>query len=51
MSGFDNSQPVTDEAVLSNDENASDKSEEKKAPANADAAEADELGDATPGPR
>ena len=33
MSGFDNSQPVTDEAVLKNDDDGSDRPEGKKAPA------------------
>jgi hypothetical protein len=52
MSGFDNSQPVTDEAVL--DEAGVDPSVEKGAPEPAAAdppADSDELGDATPGPR
>jgi hypothetical protein len=47
MSGFDTSQPVTDEAVLEDVED-----EQAAKPKVADPpAELDELGDATPGPR
>jgi hypothetical protein len=48
MSGFDTSQPVTDEKALE-DVDAAEKPG-KQAGA-AEAADADELGDATPGPR
>jgi hypothetical protein len=47
MSGFDTSQPITDEKVLQ-DVDTDDESTEKEA---AEATDADELGDATPGPR
>jgi hypothetical protein len=47
MSGFDNSQPITDEAVL---DEADDTNEAKPKPADPPA-DSDELGDATPGPR
>ena len=45
MSGFDTSQPITDEAALE-DVDKADKPQAAKPPA-----EPDELGDATPGPR
>jgi hypothetical protein len=48
MSGFDTSQPITDEAVLEEVDEKDDatKPESAKRPALSD-----ELGDATPGPR
>jgi hypothetical protein len=48
MSGFDTSQPITDEAALEDIDEADDATMPKavKPPA-----EPDELGDATPGPR
>lgn len=48
MSGFDTSQPVTDEAALKDvDEAAKPKTDDE----HAESAEAEKLGDATPGPR
>jgi hypothetical protein len=49
MSGFDNSQPITDEAVLEDVGEVDDATKQKAAPKRP--AEPDELGDATPGPR
>jgi hypothetical protein len=52
MSGFDNSQPITDEAVL--EDAGVGTAAEKRASETAAAdppADPDELGDATPGPR
>jgi hypothetical protein len=46
MSGFDTSQPITDDAAL---EDIDDATKQKVAPERS--AEPDELGDATPGPR
>jgi hypothetical protein len=48
MSGFDTSQPITDEAALRgvDDENTTAKPKPAERPA-----DDDELGDATPGPR
>jgi hypothetical protein len=48
MSGFDTSQPITDEAALE-DVDEADKATKQKAAT--PPAEPDELGDATPGPR
>lgn len=48
MSGFDNSQPITDEAAL---ENVDDAAKATKPKAATPRAEPEELGDATPGPR
>ncbi len=48
MSGFDTSQPITDEASLENVDEAVDATKPKAA---TPPAEPDELGDATPGPR
>jgi hypothetical protein len=50
MSGFDTSQPIADEAALENVDVTEVNTEQKQKPSE-DAAEADELGDATPGPR
>jgi hypothetical protein len=49
MSGFDTSQPITDEASLE-DVDETDSAPKPK-PAHRPSAEPDELGDATPGPR
>jgi hypothetical protein len=49
MSGFDTSQPITDEATLEDIDEVDDASKPKVAPKRP--AEPDELGDATPGPR
>lgn len=55
MSGLDNSQPITEETVLRDVDDAEPKSGDHKAPNKDDGvlegADADELGDATPGPR
>jgi hypothetical protein len=48
MSGFDTSQPITDEAALENIDEADDATKPKAAEP---PAQPDELGDATPGPR
>jgi hypothetical protein len=48
MSGFDTSQPITDEAILA-DVDDGEKSAKHKVPD--PPAEPEELGDATPGPR
>jgi hypothetical protein len=48
MSGFDTSQPITDEAAL---EGVDDENKVAKAKPAVPPAEPDELGDATPGPR
>lgn len=51
MSGFDTSQPITDGKSLK-DVETSDAAATPKAPADeSESADADELGDATPGPR
>jgi hypothetical protein len=47
MSGFDTSQPITDEAALEDIDEVDDAKKPKAEPP----AEPDELGDATPGPR
>jgi hypothetical protein len=47
MSGFDNSQPIADDEAL---KDVDTEKAAKPAP-DADEADADELGDATPGPR
>jgi hypothetical protein len=49
MSGFDTSQPITDEAALEDIDEAADTTEQKATPKRP--AQPDELGDATPGPR
>jgi hypothetical protein len=49
MSGFDTSQPITDKAALEDIDEVDDATKQKAAPGRP--AEADELGDATPGPR
>jgi hypothetical protein len=49
MSGFDTSQPITDEAALEDIDEVDDATKQKAAPK--PPAEPDELGDATPGPR
>jgi hypothetical protein len=49
MSGFDTSQPITDEASLEDIDEVDDATKRKAAPKRP--AEPDELGDATPGPR
>jgi hypothetical protein len=53
MSGFDTSQPVTDEAVLRDDDEGTEQAKQKKAepPRDAEAVPPEELDDATPGPR
>jgi hypothetical protein len=48
MSGFDTSQPITDEAALEDVDEADDATKQKAAKP---PAEPDQLGDATPGPR
>ncbi len=48
MSGFDTSQPITDEAALEDIDEADNATKPKAAKPPADR---DELGDATPGPR
>jgi hypothetical protein len=48
MSGFDTSQPITDEKALEDVDEADDTAKQKAA---TPPAEPDELGDATPGPR
>jgi hypothetical protein len=48
MSGFDTSQPITDEAALEDVDDAANTAKPKAA---TPPAEPDELGDATPGPR
>jgi hypothetical protein len=48
MSGFDTSQPITDKAALEDIDEVDDATKPKIAEP---PAEADELGDATPGPR
>ena len=48
MSGFDTSQPITDEAALEDIDEADDATKPKAAKP---PAEPDQLGDATPGPR
>jgi hypothetical protein len=50
MSGFDTSQPITDEAALEDVDEATNPTAPKPKPAEPPA-EPDELGDATPGPR
>ena len=49
MSGFDTSQPITDEKALEDVDEVDDATKPKGAPKRP--AEPDELGDATPGPR
>jgi hypothetical protein len=49
MSGFDTSQPITDEKALKDVDEVDDATKPKAAPKRS--AEPDELGDATPGPR
>ncbi|BBY40049.1 hypothetical protein MMAN_41830 [Mycobacterium mantenii] len=49
MSGFDTSQPITDDAALEDIEEPDDATKQKAALGRS--AEPDELGDATPGPR
>lgn len=49
MSGFDTSQPITDEAALEDVDEVDDATKQKATAKRA--AEPDELGDATPGPR
>jgi hypothetical protein len=49
MSGFDTSQPITDEAALEDIDEVDDATKRKAALRRS--AEPDELGDATPGPR
>jgi hypothetical protein len=49
MSGFDTSQPITDEASLEEVDEVDDATKQKAARRRS--AEPDELGDATPGPR
>jgi hypothetical protein len=49
MSGFDTSQPITDEAALEDIDEVDHESKPKDATKRP--AEPDELGDATPGPR
>ena len=49
MSGFDTSQPITDEAALADVDEADDATKQKAAPKRP--AQPDELGDATPSPR
>ncbi|MEE3753135.1 hypothetical protein [Mycobacterium intracellulare] len=49
MSGFDTSQPITDEKALEDVDEVDDATKQKAAAG--PPAEADELGDATPGPR
>ena len=49
MSGFDTSQPITDEAALEDIDEVDDAKKPKAALGRP--AEPDELGDATPGPR
>jgi hypothetical protein len=49
MSGFDTSQPITDEAALEDIDEVDDATKHKAAIRRS--AEPDELGDATPGPR
>ena len=49
MSGFDTSQPITDEAALEDIDEVDDATKPKVARKRP--AEPDELGDATPGPR
>jgi hypothetical protein len=49
MSGFDTSQPITDEASLAEVDEVDDATKQKAALRRS--AEPDELGDATPGPR
>jgi hypothetical protein len=49
MSGFDTSQPITDEASLEDIDEVADAAKQKAGPKRP--AEPDELGDATPGPR
>jgi hypothetical protein len=49
MSGFDTSQPITDEKALEDIDEVDAKTKQKAADKRA--AEPDELGDATPGPR
>jgi hypothetical protein len=49
MSGFDTSQPITDEASLEDIDQVDDATKQKAALRRP--AEPDELGDATPGPR
>jgi hypothetical protein len=49
MSGFDISQPITDEAALEDIHDADDATKQKSALK--PSAQPDELGDATPGPR
>ena len=48
MSGFDTSQPITDEAALEDIDEVDDATKPKAAEP---PAQPDELGDATPGPR
>jgi hypothetical protein len=51
MSGFDTSQPITDEASLEEVDDTKKTVEPTESDAPSTPAEPDELGDATPGPR
>jgi hypothetical protein len=51
MSGFDTSQPITDEAALKDVDDVDEVDDATKRKAAAPPAQPDELGDATPGPR
>jgi hypothetical protein len=51
MSGFDNSQPIAEEAALEDVDEARTTAKPKDSDAARAPAEPDELGDATPGPR
>ena len=51
MSGFDTSQPITDEASLEEGDDATKTAKSTESDAPSTPAEPDELGDATPGPR
>jgi hypothetical protein len=51
MSGFDTSQPVTDEKALEDVDTAEKPGKHAGAAVDSETADADELGDATPGPR
>ncbi|MCW2734876.1 MAG: hypothetical protein JWR13_5692 [Mycobacterium sp.] len=51
MSGFDTSQPVTDEKALEDVDAAEKPGKHADGAVDAEPADADELGDATPGPR
>ena len=51
MSGFDTSQPIADEKALEDVDTEGVTDEPEVARSDADTAEAEKLGDATPGPR